>query len=133
MFPLLPGDFDRFVEQVVPILQRAGAMKRAIRRVRCGKWACGRPITALPASRRQPTRRLDRRRSTFSGLSKLRHAQLSRLFAPRQQSGIGLPGHRAETTDKLRVAALPILRIADQPAAAPIANRPGFALSFAGR
>ncbi|MCP6588179.1 LLM class flavin-dependent oxidoreductase, partial [Klebsiella pneumoniae] len=28
MFPLLPGDFDRFVEQVVPILQRSGAMKK---------------------------------------------------------------------------------------------------------
>ncbi|PLO71874.1 LLM class flavin-dependent oxidoreductase, partial [Klebsiella michiganensis] len=27
MFPLLPGDFDRFVEQVVPILQRSGAMR----------------------------------------------------------------------------------------------------------
>jgi hypothetical protein len=29
MFPLLPGDFDRFVEQVVPILQRSGAMKKS--------------------------------------------------------------------------------------------------------
>ncbi|MDJ1656220.1 LLM class flavin-dependent oxidoreductase, partial [Raoultella sp. Ech2A] len=27
MFPLLPGDFDRFVDQVVPILQRNGAMR----------------------------------------------------------------------------------------------------------
>ena len=27
MFPLLPGDFDRFIEQVVPVLQRSGAMR----------------------------------------------------------------------------------------------------------
>ncbi|MFX7694058.1 hypothetical protein ABTJ54_18780, partial [Acinetobacter baumannii] len=27
MFPLLPGDFDRFVDQVVPILQRNGVMR----------------------------------------------------------------------------------------------------------
>lgn len=27
MFPLLPGDFDRFVDQVVPILQHNGAMR----------------------------------------------------------------------------------------------------------
>ena len=26
-FPLLPGDFDRFVDQVVPILQRNGVMR----------------------------------------------------------------------------------------------------------
>lgn len=29
MFPLLPGDFDRFVEQVVPILQRNGVMRES--------------------------------------------------------------------------------------------------------
>ena len=27
MFPLLPGDFDRFVDQVVPLLQRNGVMR----------------------------------------------------------------------------------------------------------
>lgn len=27
MFPLLPGDFDRFTEQVVPILKAKGVMK----------------------------------------------------------------------------------------------------------
>ena len=33
MFPLLPGDFDSFTEQVVPILKAKGVMK--------GEYAAG--------------------------------------------------------------------------------------------
>lgn len=49
MFPLLPGDFDRFAEQVVPILKAKGVMKAEYAPAPCGKsWAFRWPETTLP-------------------------------------------------------------------------------------
>ena len=62
MFPLLPGDFDRFVDQVVPLLQRNGVMRDryppGTLREKLGLPAVANRFTALPAPRYRRRRSL---------------------------------------------------------------------------